>query len=88
MLSRCEGGRLDQRRENIELIARWRTSGRTPNLLDLGECFCGGLCRRGSGGFARWSLPKSRDGQSVNSIVFSRGGTAISSIEVQLAVSR
>jgi len=31
--------RLDQRRKNIELIARWRTSGRTPKLLDRGECF-------------------------------------------------
>jgi hypothetical protein len=30
--------RLDQRRKNVEFIARWRTSGRAPKLLDLGEC--------------------------------------------------
>jgi hypothetical protein len=30
--------RLDQRCENIELIALWRLNGRAPKLLDLGEC--------------------------------------------------
>src|SRR6266550_6421878 len=30
--------RLDQRHENVELVAFWRSNGRAPKLLNLGEC--------------------------------------------------
>src|SRR5260370_8406784 len=30
--------RLDQRHENVELVAFRRSNGRAPKLLDLGEC--------------------------------------------------
>jgi hypothetical protein len=61
--------RLDQRHENLELIALWRAPGRAERLLGLGER--GGPCRCGSGGFAWWSLSRLRNGQSINGIVFS-----------------